>query len=279
MRLSVILPTFNRERRIREQLDALSNQAFGSDWELIVADNGSTDGTLATVETWRHRLPLLRVLDASGVRGQSHARNRAAQEAAGDALLFTDDDDIVCPDWIARMVEGLSDSPIVTGPVSHFVDGRTPPWSEVRQPPRPPTVGPFASSTGCNLGIDRQLFLDLGGFDETMTRSWEDVDLGIRAALQGFPIGWVEGAVVLHRRPDSARAMWHKEYSYGRGWTTLERRYPELSPNGWLRPLLRRAGWVAARAPSIAIPSRRRAWVVRAANVAGRFVERLRPSG
>jgi glycosyltransferase involved in cell wall biosynthesis len=278
MTVSVIVPTLNARRWIGEQLDALSNQAFTGDWELIVADNGSTDGTPATVETWRHRFPALRLLDASDIRGQSHARNRAALEATGDALLFADDDDIVCREWIARMTDALSESRIVTGPVAHFIEGQTPSWGDVRNPLRRPNVGPFDSPIGCNLGIQRELFLDLGGFDETMTRSWEDVDLGIRAALNGFPTGWVEHAVVLHRRPSSARAMWRKEYSYGRGWTMLERRHPELSPNGWVRPLLRRAGWVVVRAPYVLLPQRRRAWMVRAASVAGRVAERIRPT-
>jgi hypothetical protein len=58
----------------------------------------------------------------------------------------------------------------------------------------------------------------------------------------------------------------------------LERRYPQVSPNGWVRPLLRRAGWVVVRLPYVAFPARRRAWVVRAASVAGRLAERMHPS-
>jgi GT2 family glycosyltransferase len=84
--------------------------------------------------------------------------------------------------------------------------------------------------------------------------------------------------VVLHRRPRSAKVTWRKEFAYGRGWTMLERRYPEVSPNGWAGPLLQRAGWVALRVPYVALPARRRAWVVRAAGVAGRLVERVHPT-
>jgi GT2 family glycosyltransferase len=278
MTVSVIVPTFNGGPWILEQLAALSKQAYAGEWELIVADNGSTDDTRALASSVRQAFPKFRLLDASDVRGQSHARNHAAREASGDVLLFTDQDDIVSPDWIALVTAGLSGSPIVTGPVCHFVDGRSPSGNNLERPYEPLHVGPFACPLGCNMGIERDVFLELGGFSENATRSWEDADLGIRAALRGISTTWLEDAVVLHRRPSSVRVTWRKEFSYGRGWTELERQYPQISPDGWVRPLLRRAGWVALRSPYVALPARRRGWVVRAAGLAGRVAERVLPS-
>ena len=278
MTVSVIVPTFNGGRWILEQLAALSNQTYAGEWELIIADNGSRDETFSLAASARQRFPAFRLLDASDVRGQSHARNRAAREASGDVLLFTDQDDIVGPNWIALLTAGLSGSPIVTGPVRHFVDGRSPSGNNVQQPHDPLAVGPFAYPIGCNMGIERNVFLELGGFSEHATRGWEDVDLGIRAAIRGISTTWVEEAVVLHRRPSSVRMTWRKEFIYGRGWTKLERQYPQISPDGWVRPLLRRAGWVALRSPYVALPARRRGWVVRAASLAGRVAERMRPT-
>jgi GT2 family glycosyltransferase len=274
----VIIPTFNGGPWILEQLAALSKQTYAGEWELIIADNGSTDDTPALAASVKHRFPAFRLLDASGVRGQSHARNHAAREGTGDVLLFTDQDDIVGPNWITQLAAGLSGSPLVTGPVQHFVDGRAPSENILRRPHDPLSAGPFGYPIGCNMGIERGLFLELGGFSENATRGWEDVDLGIRAALRGISTTWVEEAVVLHRRPSSVRVTWRKEFSYGRGWTKLERQYPEISPDGWVRPLLRRAGWVALRSPYIALSARRRAWVVRAAGLAGRVTERVLPT-
>jgi glycosyltransferase involved in cell wall biosynthesis len=276
--ISVIVPTLNGARWIGTQLEALANQDVPGEWELVVADNGSTDDTRAAVESWRHRFGRFRLLDASAVRGQSHARNQAALEASGDILLFTDHDDIVCPGWIASLTDGLADASIVTGPVAHFIDGRPPSGANVQEPQRRLRVGAFTHPMGCNMGVVRDVFLRLGSFDETITLGWEDIDFGIRAGLHGVATAWVDEAVVLHRRPNSVRAMWNKEFAYGRGWTMLERRYPQVCSNGWVRPLLRRAGWVAIRAPYVALPSRRRGWVVRAASLAGRVAERLRRS-
>src|SRR4029453_11988511 len=234
MTVSVIMPTRNGQQWISEQLEALSEQTFAGEWELIVADNGASDETRALVESWRDRFAAFRVLDVSEVRGQSHARNQAALEASGDTLLFTDHDDIVCRDWIALLTEALLDSPMATGPVAHFVDGVPLTADNVQEPQRRLRVGPFTPPIGCNMGTPRAVFLELGGVDETVPLGWEDIALGIRAARRGLPTAWVEDAVVLHRRPSSTRSMWRKEFGYGRGWTILERRYREVSPARWL---------------------------------------------
>jgi glycosyltransferase involved in cell wall biosynthesis len=276
MTVSVILPTLNAERWIPDQLAALAAQSYFDEWELIVADNGSTDNTRSVALSSRSRLPRPTVIDAAGVRRPSHARNQGVLAASGDLLLFTDADDIVCPDWIARLRDGLRDSSIVTGPVEHFSDGRTVGGSEAQRPRERPRIGPFDLLTGGNMGITRELFFALGGFDETLRAGWSDFDLGVRANLRGIRVGWVEQAIVRRRRPNSARAMWKKEFTYGRGWTTLERRYPQLSPRGW-RPLLERTAWLALRVPYIALPNRRRGWVMKAAQLAGRLAERLHP--
>ncbi|MFA7097562.1 MAG: glycosyltransferase, partial [Gammaproteobacteria bacterium] len=65
VKLSVIIPCLNAERTIGEQLAALAGQRWPERWEVIVADNGSTDGTLAVVRSFADRLPGLRVVDAS----------------------------------------------------------------------------------------------------------------------------------------------------------------------------------------------------------------------
>jgi glycosyltransferase involved in cell wall biosynthesis len=278
MTVTVVVPTFNAARWIGDQLAALSEQAYSSEWELIVADNGSADDTCAIARSWEHAFPGLRILDASGGRGPAHNRNLGAREASGHLLLFTDVDDIVCPGWITHMAAGLENSSIVTGPVVHFVDGRTPSWDDAQLSKEHPRPGPFEPLIGCNMGIVRELFFALGGFNEDAPAGWDDTDLGLRATNRGVSITWVDQAVVLRRRPSSARAMWRKEFAYGRGWTKLERRYPQISPDGWVRPLLRRAGWVALRAPYVALASRRRGWVVRTAGLAGRVAERMHPT-
>src|SRR5262249_29618634 len=276
MTVSVILPTFNVERWIAEQLAALADQICSCEWELVIADNGSTDDTRTIALGFELRFGRFKLVDASGVRGPAHARNQGVRTASGELLLFTDADDIVRQGWIAHLTDGLRDFPLVTGPVEHFEYEGVRPSGGHQLLPRPPGA-PLSRVIGGNMGMTRELFFELGGFDETLQFGWSDFDFAVRADLRGTPIGWEEQAVVQRRRPTSVQRMWNKEFVYGRGWTTLERRYPHLSPRGW-RPLLRRAGWIAVRTPYIAFPDRRRGWVMKAAQLAGRVVERLRPS-
>ena len=108
MKLSVIIPCLNAAGTIGAQLDALAVQQWDQPWEVIVADNGSTDRSLAIVERYRYKLPNLRVVDASARRGQPCALNTGAMAAKGDALAFCDADDEVAPGWLPAMGKALS---------------------------------------------------------------------------------------------------------------------------------------------------------------------------
>ena len=75
MKLSVIIPCYNAAETIAEQLEALTRQQWDKPWEIIVANNRSTDGSMAIVERYMERLPNLRIVDASERQGQPFALN------------------------------------------------------------------------------------------------------------------------------------------------------------------------------------------------------------
>ncbi|HEX2804591.1 MAG TPA: glycosyltransferase family 2 protein, partial [Kineosporiaceae bacterium] len=99
-RLSVVIACLNAQDVLGVQLAALAGQECPVPWELLLCDNGSTDGTVALAESWADRLPL-RVIDASGVRGSGPARNAGAEAARGEWLGFCDADDEVGSGWLA----------------------------------------------------------------------------------------------------------------------------------------------------------------------------------
>lgn len=72
--VSVLLPVRDGVTTIGEQLAALATQTYGGPWELLIIDDGSSDGTLDVVTRWRDRLPQLRIVSAGG-NGVAHARN------------------------------------------------------------------------------------------------------------------------------------------------------------------------------------------------------------
>lgn len=107
---SVIIPTFNRAQLLAETLASVFAQRF-SDYEVIVADDGSTDGTTELLASYGDRLTVVR--QANG--GPGAARNLAAQSAAGSYLAFLDSDDLWFPwtlDVYASIVIGDSQAPV-----------------------------------------------------------------------------------------------------------------------------------------------------------------------
>jgi|GEM_PF-290380 len=98
---SILIPVYNRERLIRESLDAIFHQTYNG-YEIIVVDDGSTDGTLAALESYGDRI---RVLTQSH-EGPEQARNRAARVARGEYLAFLDSDDLFLP-WTLATYQRL----------------------------------------------------------------------------------------------------------------------------------------------------------------------------
>jgi glycosyltransferase involved in cell wall biosynthesis len=229
MQLSVIVPCLDEAEFIGAQLEALAAQRWAQPWEVIVADNGSTDGTLAVVERYKDRLPRLRILDASARRGQAHAKNVGARHASGAALAFCDADDEVAPGWVAAIGEALGRYDFVA---SRFdVEKLNPPqWRAGRGTPQrdglqrywyPPFL-PHAG--GCGLGIKRALHEAIGGYDE----SWpvlEDTDYCFRVQLSGTPLHFVPEAVVHIRFPQTRRGVYRQAYTWGQHNVRLYKRY------------------------------------------------------
>jgi glycosyltransferase involved in cell wall biosynthesis len=97
LRLTVVIPTYNRAPLIRVALEALVRQKRLAD-EVIVVDNGSSDETHAVVRGFEGRLPLKLLVETK--RGAAHARNLGIRNATGDVIAFTDDDCIPDAMWL-----------------------------------------------------------------------------------------------------------------------------------------------------------------------------------
>jgi glycosyltransferase involved in cell wall biosynthesis len=100
MKLSVVIPCYNAESTIEEQLDALADQHWIEPWEVVVANNRCTDNSIAIVRSYQSKIPNLRIVDASERQGQPYALNIGAEAALGEALAFCDADDVVGEGWL-----------------------------------------------------------------------------------------------------------------------------------------------------------------------------------
>ena len=266
MDLSVVIPCMNSAGVIGEQLAALSRQAWHRPWEIIVADNGSSDGTVAVVEEYKKTLPQLRLVDASGKRGAAHARNAGAAAARGRAIAFCDADDQVGSGWLPAMGNALDRHRFVAARVD--LGKLNPPQlvhgiknsqgsglQRVDYPPHLPHAG------GSTLGVTRAAHEAVGGFDEELLYL-EDTDYCFRLQLSGVELHFLPEALVHYRFKDKNQALFNQARRWGQYNVLMYKRYRQnvRLKNPWRRHLSR---WYALvrRAPSLLDEQKRLAWM------------------
>ena len=245
LRLSVVMPCLNAAATIGVQLEALAAQSWAGEWEVVVADNGSTDGSREIVESYRGRLPGLQLVDASDRRGQAHARNAGAAAAGGDAFLFCDADDQVAPGWLAALGRALATYEFVA--CRYDNETLNPAWvrrthlnpqkdglTAYDYPPFLPHAG------GGGLAVRRRVHEEVGGFDETLP-ALEDTDYCWRIQLAGQGFHFVPDAVVNIRHRHDSRSIFRQGVSYGRHNVLIYQRYKDrgMPRLGWTPGLLR----------------------------------------
>ena len=277
--VSVVMPVYNGAGTLDDQLAALAGQDYDGRWELVVADNGSDDGSVALATAWGDRFPSLRVIDASARRGGPAADNIGAAAAIGSVLLFCDQDDIVQPGWLAAMASALQDHDFVVGRNEFASLNPMEPHAGVVRSAEPNDPGdqygflPFGLS--CNLGVSRRAFEAVGGFDEDIPGA-DDVDLCWRVQLAGYPMWSESGAVVAKRRRRTAAGVWRQHFNFGVHDVMLYGKYAGRGMPRRLRRAGRRYAWLVVHVMDLATPARRRSWVRVAAAQAGRLVGSLR---
>lgn len=224
--ISVVIAAYNAAETLLAQLDALDAQDVAAEWEIVVCDNGSTDTTRDVVQHAQTRMPRVRLVDASARRGPGAARNIGAREAAAPLLAFCDADDVVADGWLGVMLEALGRADLVTGRSrrpefnARPGDPHTFSWGIYRVPYFPYMPGAGAG----NMGVHRDAFLEVGGFDEGM-RTGEDLDLCWRLQLAGHEIVEDSRAVVYVSNREGLGATIAQTFAYGKGDRRLSHKY------------------------------------------------------
>jgi GT2 family glycosyltransferase len=217
-KVAVALLSWNGRHHLETCLSALAAQKDpGVEWEIVVLDNGSTDGTADWLKkTW----PRVRLIASPVNLGFCAGNNRLAAEASdADALALLNNDTRPEPGWLAALVDALRSAPADVAAVS----GKIVDWEgerldfgrgvmtfdghafqlDFRRPlsrARVPKAGEeLFFACGGNLLIRRSSFLEAGGFDESYFAYLEDVDLGWRLWSGGERVLFAPEAVVRHR--------------------------------------------------------------------------------
>jgi GT2 family glycosyltransferase/glycosyltransferase involved in cell wall biosynthesis len=213
--VSVIVVNLNGQALLGECLDSLVAQDYPqSQVEIIMVDNGSTDGSIAFVQG---AYPSVRVIAAGHNLGFAGGNNLGARTATGEYLALINNDARADPRWLQAMVEEMEKGPEVAcaaskilgphgktidfvGPVMNLygrafqIDEGMPLTPGFYDEPRE-----LLAPCGGAMAIRRDVFWEIGGFDEDYIAYYEDVDLGWRLWLLGYNVLFVPQAIAYHR--------------------------------------------------------------------------------
>ncbi len=231
--VSVIIPVLNGEITISQQLDALGRQSFTGDWELIVADNGSTDSTIRVVK--QHPLGekiSVSVVDASENKGINFARNAGTLAAKGELILFCDSDDVVTSEWISYYVLSSEHASmcVFAGPLSPIKGAKAPAISTGFYLSSAKVTGQYSWGWGANFGFSRAAWDTVSGFNEAYKGGFDEVDFQLRAQKAGCRFHWVEGAEVGYRLPNDGRRVAVRAIKQGVMSRKMAKDHPDIFP-------------------------------------------------
>lgn len=242
--VSIILPTYNRPAYLREAIASAMAQTF-DDWELIVADDGSSHETRAYLRGIEDPRVTVLWLPHTGI--PSIARNEAIRRANGRYLAFLDSDDLWRPAKLATQLKALQGSPGYRWSYTavDLIDHDGCPIARDGFAPWIPHAGDITDrilTIDAHIAIDsvlaeRSLVVEAGGFDEGQ-RFAEDYDLYVRLSLcSGVAV--VDEPLAVIRAGDGANYSAHRIAAY-EGWVQLYDKYAATLPSKRLRAIARR---------------------------------------
>ena len=239
IKISLITPTFNRKNELEHLIHSLTCQTIDHMFfELIISDDGSTDGTEKFIRQWQERVDFKIVFLTQKNQGPGAARNHGLLNAKGELFLFIDSDCEAESDWIATIwnsyksegfdacggPDGAKDdfSPLQKAidfsMTSFFTTGGMRGHSEKM-------LAKFFPRTH-NMGITAKLYQKVGGFGAL--RHGQDIELSHRIHSSGAVVKFIPDAIVFHRRRMSLKKFFRQVFNWGVARVNLGKISPEM---------------------------------------------------
>jgi GT2 family glycosyltransferase len=251
--VSVVVPTRGRAGYLEVTLDSLRSQDPAVAYELLVVDDGSSDGTRELLE--RRDVLFLRLEPA---RGLNAARNAGVEATRGELVAFVDDDVRTPPGWLRALVEGAErhpDADAFGGPIRARFEGPVPRGCGREDPPLTtldlgPEDRPAELVWGANMLVRRSALERVGPFDEEIGGGGDEEEWLERLRAAGGRVVYLAAAGLDHRRAgDDARLRSLMRGAYARGravrkWDARRGRAPGL---GHELRVLAGCGWHTLR--------------------------------
>ena len=204
VRFSVLIPVYNREKYVRQAIDSVLSQTF-TDHELLVVDDGSTDGTAEVLKSYGTRIRLIRQRN----QGPEVARNAALALAQGEYIAPLDSDDFLHPYALAtydQIIRTFNSPPVVMGSEDEYRDGEPIPAERLVSCPGKVAVFRFQdyisktithSSFMSTLVVRKSLLDEVGGFRNSTPQTFHNDDLNMTLMLGTYGPCIVVGRPIL----------------------------------------------------------------------------------
>ncbi len=210
----MVIPVYNRKDFIRQCLESVLRQDFKGDYEVIVVDDGSTDGTREVLKEFDSQIL---VHSNQTNRGLTYSRNKGIDLSRGKWVAFTDSDCIVNEDWLKELIKPFTISSqlaVVGGRIDDPVSKTY--WELVNKGAN------FIARKdryvreilGCNMCFRRE-FLLKNKFDESLKYAGDEVDLCLKARRQGYRIYYYNSAKVIHYHRTTFRGAIIQAFRFG----------------------------------------------------------------
>lgn len=206
IQISAIICTLNRHGYLRMALQSLVDQTLARErYEILVVDNGSTDGTERMVRTEFGYMANLQYM-REPILGLSHARNTGWLRAAGTFVAYLDDDAVACPRWLEKILDTFQMSSATLGCVGGKIDltweAPSPEWlaaeltsylGRIDWSDHPCVLSETQWLGGGNIAFPRHLLMEIGGFQSRLgrvgTRLLSSEEILVRQQLEGRGYG------------------------------------------------------------------------------------------
>lgn len=201
IKVSIVIPTYNRKNLLKEMLESLFNQTYPEgEYEIIVCDDGSNDGTGEMVRELAKKSPCALKYYKQVNRGPASARNMGIKNAMGEIIGFTDDDCVVSNTWIENAMPHFEDIRVggvmgCTIPYGSYPKRHLLMIGAIHTQKITEDDGSYGSG---NIFYRKKALNEIGGFDPEFVMA-EDVDLGLRVKGKGYKILFDKNILVYHK--------------------------------------------------------------------------------
>ncbi|MGA1866772.1 MAG: glycosyltransferase, partial [Thermoplasmatota archaeon] len=216
--ITLIIPVRNGERTLRECLDSCIDQTI-DDYEVVLVDNLSDDGTMDIIREYEKRDGRIRHVREDRI-GRGPARNMGIREARGDIIAWTDADCVVPKDWLERITRPIREEGVdVVQGNEEAVGGGF--WSREAQKAGQRHIRSHLAGSDSidhvdtkNLALRAEVLKDLGGFDPGLS-ALEDFDLKVRIKKKGIDIRYMDDLRVKHRHREDLCSLFRSRLDQG----------------------------------------------------------------